>query len=98
MKGFALVNQYAPFAIIVQIAILIYYKIGIFFPRAYQCVAPDYPSFQKFTCSLFKLLFSHKKSLLLVGIYHASPKVPQIQKIARGLAKVGARFNEVHPS
>ena len=99
MKGFTLVNQYAPFARLVTYAPFSHYCKVIFLARPYPGQNLCYCLiFMKIVYSLFKLLFSHKKSLLSVGIYHASPKVPQIQKIARGLAKVGARFNEAHPS
>lgn len=95
MKGFTLVNQYAPFALLVTCAPFSHYRKGIFIVWPYRgknlcyCII-----FMKIVYSLFKLLFSHKKSLLLVGIIMQAPKFRKSKKLlavsrrwGRGLAK-----------
>ena len=75
MKGFTLVNQYAPFARLVTYAPFSHYHKGIFIARPYHGINLCYCLiFAKIVYSIFKLLFSHKKSLLLVGIIAQASK------------------------
>ena len=75
MKGSTLVNQYALFARLVTYAPFSHYHKAIFLARPYPGQNLCYCLiFMEIVYSLFKLLFSHKKSLLLFSIIMQASK------------------------